>query len=225
MRGATREDTTPRHAAALLLGAGLLLAGCSAGNGTATTTVTETERETATSPAERVTETAVSTVTPTSLAQAAAAPAPAAAGPVAPFTLEGTRLDSYAAKQRIEDIRAGAHDDVDRLVIEFSGTGRPGVIAGYDDDPRQQASGYPLVPAGNAYFGMIIQGVPLSQVWDGPEVEKANSDGVAAGSILQVKNGGIFEADAQYVVGLDAKRPYHLYFLDHPTRLVVDFQK
>lgn len=161
MRGATREDTTPRHAAALLLGAGLLLAGCSAGNGTATTTVTETERETATSPAERVTETVVSTVTPTSPAQAAAAPAPAAAGPVAPFTLEGTRLDSYAAKQRIEDIRAGAHDDVDRLVIEFSGTGRPGVIAGYDDDPRQQASGYPLVPAGNAYFGMIIQGVPL----------------------------------------------------------------
>ena len=36
---------------------------------------------------------------------------------------------------------------------------------------------------------------------------------------------GIFEADAQYIVGLNAQRPYNLYLLENPTRVVVDFQK
>lgn len=154
---------------------------------------------------------------------AAAAPA---GGQPSPFTLEDTRLESAGNPElKIEGVRAGSHEGYDRVVVELSGTGTPAVLAGYNPDPRQQASGYPLVPAGNAYFDLIIQGVPWTMGLSEEDLAKANPAGVAAGGIQEIADGGIFEADAQYVVGLDAKRPYNLYLLKNPTRVVVDFQK
>lgn len=52
----------------------------------------------------------------------------------------------------IQDVRAGTHTDVDRVVFEYSGTGLPGVIAAYNPDPRQQASGLPMEVPGNAFL-------------------------------------------------------------------------
>ncbi|WJY97781.1 AMIN-like domain-containing (lipo)protein [Corynebacterium fournieri] len=156
----------------------------------------------------------------------AAAAAPAAGQANSPFTLEDTHLETPGYSDlKIEGIRAGSHDGYDRVVVDFSGTGQPNVLAGYNADPRQQASGYPLVPAGNAYFDLIIQGVPQSMSLDEADIAKSDPAGVAAGGIAEIADGGVFEANAQYVIGLDAKRPYHLYMLDNPTRLVVDFQK
>lgn len=154
-------------------------------------------------------------------AQAAVAK-PAAEG----FTLEDTHIRSeQPAEMMIEDVRAGAHDGFDRLVVELSGTGSPSVIAGYEADPRQQASGYEIRPTGNVFFTLLIQGVPLSMSADEEIVAKSDPSGVAAGNIVGVADGGVFEADAQYVVGLNAQRPYKLTVLDNPTRVVVDFQK
>lgn len=156
----------------------------------------------------------------------AAAAAPAAGQANSSFTLEDTHLETPGYSDlKIEGIRAGSHDGYDRVVVDFSGTGQPNVLAGYNTDPRQQASGYPLVPAGNAYFDLIIQGVPQSMSLDEADIAKSDPAGVAAGGIAEIADGGVFEANAQYVIGLDAKRPYHLYLLDNPTRLVVDFQK
>lgn len=156
----------------------------------------------------------------------AAAQAPAAKPAADGFSLEDTHIRSEnPAEMMIEDVRAGSHDGFDRLVVELSGTGSPSVIAGYEADPRQQASGYELRPAGNAYFTLLIQGVPLSMSADEKIVAKSDPSGVAAGNIVGVADGGVFEADAQYVVGLNAERPYKLTVLENPTRVVVDFQK
>ena len=38
-------------------------------------------------------------------------------------------------------------------------------------------------------------------------------------------NGGTFEADSQYFIGLDRRRPYNVYVLTEPTRLVVDVER
>ena len=155
-----------------------------------------------------------------------AAVAPAGAQSAMPFTLEDTHLQNPGHPElQIEDVRAGSHEGVDRVVVELSGTGTPNVLAGYTPDPRQQASGLPLVPAGNAYFELIIQGVPWSMGLSDADLAKADPAGVAAGGIQEIADGGIFEADTQYIVGLNAQRPYNLYLLENPTRVVVDFQK
>lgn len=162
----------------------------------------------------------------TSAVSPAAAQAPAAKPAADGFSLEDTHIRSeQPAEMMIEDVRAGAHDGFDRLVVELSGTGSPSVIAGYEADPRQQASGNELRPAGNAFFTLLIQGVPLSMSADEAIVAKSDPAGAAAGNIVGVADGGVFEADAQYVVGLDTERPYKLTMLENPTRVVVDFQK
>ena len=49
--------------------------------------------------------------------------------------------------------------------------------------------------------------------------------GVSAGNVSQVVHGGVFEADTQYVIGVDQARPYTVTVLENPTRVVVDFQR
>lgn len=212
----------------------LTVAGCGAETGEAGTSSEPTsESATATSAAESA-ATPVSTSTSASAEQpeeadtrdVSAAAAPAGGPSASPFTMEDTHLQNPGHPElQIEDIRVGSHEDVDRVVVELSGAGTPNVLAGYTADPRQQASGMPLVPAGNAYFELIIQGVPWSMGLSDADLAKADPAGVAAGGIQEIADGGIFEADAQYIVGLDAQRPYNLYLLENPTRVVVDFQK
>ena len=181
---------------------------------------------TASSTAPASTSVAAENTTEADTKDVSAAAAPAGGPSASPFTLDDTPLQNPGHPElQIEDVRAGSHEDVDRVVVELSGAGTPNVLAGYTADPRQQASGMPLVPAGNAYFELIIQGVPWSMGLSDADLAKADPAGVAAGGIQEIADGGIFEADAQYIVGLDAQRPYNLYLLENPTRVVVDFQK
>lgn len=185
-----------------------------------------TTTSTASSTAPASTSVAAENTTEADTKDVSAAAAPAGGPSASPFTLEDTHLQNPGHPElQIEDVRAGSHEDVDRVVVELSGAGTPNVLAGYTADPRQQASGMPLVPAGNAYFELIIQGVPWSMGLSDADLAKADPAGVAAGGIQEIADGGIFEADAQYIVGLDAQRPYNLYLLENPTRVVVDFQK
>lgn len=125
---------------------------------------------------------------------------------------------------RTTDIRVGSHDNYDRLVFEFAGHGEPQYHAGYNDDPRQQASGFPLEVPGNAKLELMIHGTAGDMSADA-KYAATKELGLASGNIVEVYNGGTFEADSQYIVGIDTKRPYKVSVLHEPTRLVVDFQK
>lgn len=130
--------------------------------------------------------------------------------------------ESYG-ELRTTDIRVGSHAGFDRLVFEFEGTGDPQYHVGYNDDPRQQASGYPLEVPGEAKLELMIHGTSLDM---SPDAKYAATKelGLASGNIVEVYNGGTFEADSQYIVGLKNKRPYKVQILHEPTRLIVDFQ-
>lgn len=215
---------------AALAVAALTVAGCGAETGDTGSSAEPETASTATSAASSTapasTSAAADNMTEAATKDVSAAAAPAGAQSATPFTLEDTHLQNPGHPElQIEDVRAGSHEGVDRVVVELSGTGTPNVLAGYTADPRQQASGLPLVPAGNAYFELIIQGVPWTMGLSDADLAKADPAGVAAGGIQEIADGGIFEADAQYIVGLNAQRPYNLYLLENPTRVVVDFQK
>lgn len=224
------SPTRSRAVFAALAAAALTVAGCGAETGD---TGSSAEPETASTTSSATSSTAPASTSATAedttdavTKDVSAAAAPAGAQSATPFTLEDTHLQNPGHPElQIEDVRAGSHEGVDRVVVELSGTGTPNVLAGYTADPRQQASGLPLVPAGNAYFELIIQGVPWSMGLSDADLAKADPAGVAAGGIQEIADGGIFEADAQYIVGLNAQRPYNLYLLENPTRVVVDFQK
>ena len=224
------SPTRSRALCAALAVTALTVAGCGAETGDTEPPVeTETGSVTtsaASSTAPASTSAAADNTTEADTKDVSAAAAPAGAQSATPFTLEDTHLQNPGHPElQIEDVRAGSHEGIDRVVVELSGTGTPDVLAGYTADPRQQASGLPLVPAGNAYFELIIQGVPWSMGLSDADLAKADPAGVAAGGIQEIADGGIFEADAQYIVGLNAQRPYNLYLLENPTRVVVDFQK
>ena len=224
------SPTRSRALCAALAVTALTVAGCGAETGDTEPPVeTETGSVTtsaASSTAPASTSAAADNTTEADTKDVSAAAAPAGAQSATPFTLEDTHLQNPGHPElQIEDVRAGSHEGIDRVVVELSGTGTPDVLAGYTADPRQQASGLPLVPAGNAYFELIIQGVPWSMGLSDADLAKADPAGVAAGGIQEIADGGIFEADAQYIVGLNAQRPYNLYLLENPTRVVVDLQK
>lgn len=228
------SPTRSRAVFAALAAAALTVAGCGAETGDTgssaepetASTATSAASSAASSTAPASTSAAADNTTEAATKDVSAAAAPAGAQSATAFTLEDTHLQNPGHPElQIEDVRAGSHEGVDRVVVELSGTGTPNVLAGYTADPRQQASGLPLVPAGNAYFELIIQGVPWSMGLSDADLAKADPAGVAAGGIQEIADGGIFEADAQYIVGLDAQRPYNLYLLENPTRVVVDFQK
>ena len=224
------SPTRNRALCAALAVTALTVAGCGAETGDTEPSVEPETRSVTTSAASSTapasTSAAADNTTEADTKDVSAAAAPAGAQSATPFTLEDTHLQNPGHPElQIEDVRAGSHEGVDRVVVELSGTGTPNVLAGYTADPRQQASGLPLVPAGNAYFELIIQGVPWTMGLSDADLAKADPAGVAAGGIQEIADGGIFEADAQYIVGLNAQRPYNLYLLENPTRVVVDFQK
>ena len=224
------SPTRSRAVFAALAAAAVTVAGCGAETGDTGSSAEPETASTATSAASSTapasTSAAADNTAEADTKDVSAAAAPAGARSATPFTLEDTHLQNPGHPElQIEDVRAGSHERVDRVVVELSGTGAPNVLAGYTADPRQQASGLPLVPAGNAYFELIIQGVPWTMGLSDADLAKADPAGVAAGGIQEIADGGIFEADAQYIVGLNAQRPYNLYLLENPTRVVVDFQK
>ncbi|AIT61323.1 AMIN-like domain-containing (lipo)protein [Corynebacterium doosanense] len=123
----------------------------------------------------------------------------------------------------IVDVRAGQHSGFDRVVIEFAGTGTPGWFASYTDEPRQQASGFPIEYQGGTAIDLMANGVALPA---GPDSTfPVGPTGAAGGAVTGVSHNGIFEGQAQFVIGLDGEpRPYTVTTLENPPRLVVDIQ-
>lgn len=121
----------------------------------------------------------------------------------------------------ITDVRAGEHNGFDRVVIEFSGTGSPGWFAAYTQEPRQQGSGFPIDYSGDTALELMVSGVALP---DGSAGDyPVGPTGTAHGAITDVSHNGIFEGQAQFVVGLRGEpRPYTVTALNNPPRLVVD---
>ncbi|AWB84212.1 hypothetical protein C3E79_06740 [Corynebacterium liangguodongii] len=162
--------------------------------------------------------------TPTPTAQAISSSEEAKPG--GPLSTE--KVQAYPAQGTqlsIADVRVGEHEGFDRVVFEFSGEGAPGYVAGYTPKPLQQASGYPIEVAGGAYLEVLIQGTPMSMINPNDELVKAGPMKRAAGNVQGITHGGVFEADTQYFIGLDKQRPYSLYVLENPTRVVVDVAK
>lgn len=129
-----------------------------------------------------------------------------------------------ATRARLVDVRVGAHEGFDRIVLEFKGQDVPSYRVGYLDPPvRQDGSGNKVDVAGNAF--LELRTTPASgrtahgeTTYEGPR----RVPGGSASVVTEVVRTGDFEANLAWVAGVDRRRPFAVAFLKDPLRLVVD---
>jgi hypothetical protein len=121
------------------------------------------------------------------------------------------------------DVRVGTHDGFDRVTFELAGDSQVGWFIGYEDDPRQDGSGFEVEVAGNTTLEVRLHSIAMPG--DGPEGVELFLDDVAGppgGVILEVVNDTVFEGHHTFFIGLEEELPYRVARLDDPQRVVID---
>lgn len=123
----------------------------------------------------------------------------------------------------VTDVEVGTHLGYDRVVFTLGGEGAPGWRVEYTDSPTRQGSGHPFTPAGDAFLSVLISGVgyPFDtgvEEYDGP----ASIPGGSARVVREVQVQGVFEGQYDAAVGLAAERPFRVFRLEDPPRVVID---
>ena len=123
------------------------------------------------------------------------------------------------------DIRTGAHECYERIVIEFGGVGDvPGWWVEYVDDP---------VRLGESDEFVDIAGAATLQVRTGawmPDMEGTGYDGPTqvfptnVTHVLELRQTENWEGISIWSIGLDARLPFTVDVLAEPVRLVIDVQ-
>ncbi|WP_415296447.1 hypothetical protein [Cellulosimicrobium sp. SJTW-1] len=135
-----------------------------------------------------------------------------------------TQDPSADAALTVTDVRVGHHDGFDRVVFELGGTGTPGWRVEYVDQPTDDGKGDVVAVDGDAYLQVMISGsgYPMDtgvEEYAGPNPVWAGDDGEVEEVLLR----GVFEGYTQAFVGVDdERRPFRVFSLEDPTRVVVD---
>ena len=149
-------------------------------------------------------------------------------GPSAPFyanTLPDTETASAGAFLSPVNLRFGAHQGYDRIVIDLEGTGTPGWRAEYVASPTGGASGEPVVLAGGAYLRIEVTGVTYpTEPGAHPYVGPVSFSPAAGGVVRQVKVGAVFEGTLEVFVGVASEQPFRVFAREDPARVVIDVQ-
>lgn len=119
-------------------------------------------------------------------------------------------------------VRVADHDSFTRVVLDFEGTGTAGWFTQLGPEPTQQASGFPIEYEGETAINIGVESTPWPST---PELEEAYMDfGTVpgAGVVTGVEFVTTFEAQSQYVIGLEKESPYSVTFLNDQPRVVID---
>lgn len=144
-----------------------------------------------------------------------------------PLGVPGTTRQEHwpreSAGLTVTGFRIGEHATFDRLVFDLRGTGAPGWIIDYTEQPLQQASGLPVEYTGTTALQVVITGTPYPLEDDADLLSHGPHPG--GGVINDITFASLFEAHSEFVIGLDAEHPYSVTFLEDPKRLVIDLVK
>lgn len=123
------------------------------------------------------------------------------------------------------DFRVGLHDDYYRVVVEFEGEGEPGWVVGWVDKAYEIGRGDELpIPAGHVLdINMSGTTMPIFEgqpeiYYNGPADKTLDDDVVAWFD-------GAFEGQTHVAISSNIERPYRIFTLDNPTRVVIDLKR
>jgi len=211
----------------------VLVAGaCGDDDATSSTVVTTTTAAASTTGATSAagtttTTTSSSTTTGTQAATTTAAATTTTAAPsttVAPslegFDLAPKGVFSEDFVGELTDVRFGSHDGFDRAVFEFADAGTPLWFAEYAIPPISDYSGEGIVPVAGDSFLTVDMGTitwPV-EAYFGP-TDLTPGTGIFEDAVMAWD----FEGGSRWVLGMTgAPRPFKVFTLGDPTRLVVD---
>lgn len=134
----------------------------------------------------------------------------------------------------LADVRLGDHQGYERIVFEFADDlgapfelvdGVPGYTVGYETDPVQCGSGFPVEVDAAA---TLVINFPTTFSYN-PETGEAlvtepNVDATAVDDILDVEQSCAFEGVTTWVIGLDSEVGFRVIEGADPARLVVDIE-
>ena len=124
----------------------------------------------------------------------------------------------------LTDIRMGAHDGYDRVVLEYSGPGTPSWHVRYVSSTVTDPGGNPFLVRGEAFLEATLGGVEypdpaLPGAYDGPFILSIPG----TRSVVEVIQSSIFEGQMQTFIGVSAQaRPFRVFRLTDPSRVVID---
>ena len=144
---------------------------------------------------------------------------------LAPFSCDLPVVeDATAPLANITDVRVGTHVGYDRVVFEFE-QGTPEVTLDRASPPfTADASGLPIEVEGERFLRLTMRGGSKqtdggTSSYDGPT--EFDSDHPA---LVQVVEGGDFERQSTWYLGLTGDACVRLLLLDEPHRLVIDVE-
>jgi hypothetical protein len=160
---------------------------------------------------------------PSSQAPGSAEPIPSDA--LGPFTCELPIVeDPSVAVANIVDVRVGAHAGYDRVVFEFE-QGTPELSLSRAEPPFfSEGSGFPVEVEGASFLALLMRGGTVqtdegTSSYDGP---REFSD--VGPSLVHLVEGGDFERQSTWYLGLADEACVRVLLLDDPHRLVIDIE-
>ncbi|MGO2041863.1 MAG: AMIN-like domain-containing (lipo)protein [Cellulosimicrobium funkei] len=202
----------------------LALAACSPGESDESPSPSSTATSASPSPTDSPSTTPEPGAEPSDCASTPSVDATEAPLPFPANTEPDTQDPSADAALTVTDVRVGHHDGFDRVVFELGGTGTPGWRVEYVDQPVDDGKGDVVAVDGDAYLQVMISGsgYPMDtgvEEYAGPNPVRAGDDGEVEEVLLR----GVFEGYTQAFVGVDdEQRPFRVFSLEDPTRVVVD---
>lgn len=122
----------------------------------------------------------------------------------------------------LEEARAAANQDFDRVVFQFAGDRLPGYHVEYVDRPvRQCGSGEPVPVAGDGWLLVRLEPAQAHDEQGRPTVED-RSQAPDLPVLQELKLICDFEAIVTWVLGVSSPNRYRVMELSDPARLVVD---
>jgi hypothetical protein len=120
----------------------------------------------------------------------------------------------------ITDVRVGAHPGYDRIVFEFSGSGRPQLTVERKNGPFvQDASGKTVKVPGNTFLSLRLFDASGYPTYTGPSTFSPGYPNLVA-----LVNTGDYEGYVTWIAGLSEVNSicYNVSTLTGPTRIVID---
>ncbi|MEV0892601.1 hypothetical protein [Promicromonospora sp. NPDC050262] len=125
----------------------------------------------------------------------------------------------------VTDVRVAAHDGYDRVVFDLDGTGsgKPGWRVEYVDQATDDGSGDAVRVDGDAILRVSLSGTAIPtdsgvEEFSGDRIEPADTE-----SIDEIVYRYWFEGYTTAFIGVDdAERPFRVFLLEDPMRVVVD---
>jgi hypothetical protein len=132
--------------------------------------------------------------------------------------------DGSVAVANIVDVRVGTHDGYDRVVFEFE-QGTPELTLDRAEPPfTQDGSGLPIDVDGASFLGLVMRGG--SKQTDAGTSSYGGSTDIAPGlpALVHLIEGGDFERQSTWYLGLTGESCVRVLLLDAPPRLVIDVE-